>query len=183
MKSRTLNECLEGKKLYLKKHEESMAQKMFEYVDRDRKRLDSFLPWVIHIQNSKDELKYIKSTHEKWEKAELFDFGIFIKESNEYIGNIGVHTIHWPTNRGEIGYWILGDFEGKGYVSEAVTILEKHLFEVGFHRIEIRCSDLNHRSEGVPKRCGYTYEGMLRENVIEKGKYRNTKIFSKLCTD
>lgn len=68
-------------------------------------------------------------------------------------------------------------------MSEAVRLIEKHLFHVGFHRIQIRCSDLNSRSEGVPLRCGYHFEGIGREDAIEKGEYRNTKTFSKLSTD
>lgn len=96
------------------------------------------------------------------------------------MGNIGVHSIQWDQHRCEIGYWILGDFEGNGYVSEAVRALENALFKVGFNRIEIRCNTRNARSARVPRSCGYTHEGTLRQDGIDLGKFRDTMIFGKL---
>lgn len=183
MEKKKLSDKLDGQRIYLKKHEEGLAQTMYEYIEKDRERLARFLPWAEFIKEPEDELNYIKMTHEKWEDGTLFDYGIFLKENDLYIGNVGVHSILWAHDCAEIGYWILGDFEGKGYMSEAVSILDQHLFQEGFHRVQIRCSDLNERSEGVPLRCGYTFEGVGREDRIEKGEYRNTKTFSKLVTD
>ncbi len=96
------------------------------------------------------------------------------------MGNIGVHTIVWEHGRCEIGYWLLGDFEGRGYMSEAVLALEQACFLHGFHRVEIRCSSQNLRSARVPRRCGYTLEACLREDAWENHQWRDTLVFSKL---
>lgn len=180
MEKKYLAEFLDGERIYIKKHDVELAQTMFDYVQEDRERLERFLPWVEFINTVEDEKNYILSTHERWSGFTYFDYGIFLKDGDVYLGNIGVHSIRWKHNCAELGYWILGKFEGQGYMSEAVKIIEKHLFKVGFHRVQIRCSDLNDRSSGVPERCGYVYEGTAREDAIEKGEYRNTKTFSKL---
>ncbi len=73
-----------------------------------------------------------------------------------------------------------GDFEGFGYMSEAVVCLENALFKVGFNRVQIRCSSINERSANVPKACGYVYEGTHRQDGIDLGKFRDTQVFSKL---
>jgi RimJ/RimL family protein N-acetyltransferase len=172
---------LDGDRIYLKKHDLSLAKTMFEYVDRDRKRLELFLPWTDYIHSAEDEENYIRSTHDKWEQMVLFDYGIFTKDTNRYMGNVGVHTIQWEHNCCELGYWILGDFEGQGFMSESVQVLDKYAFDNGFHRVQIRCSSINERSSAVPTRCGYVHEGTFRENAIERGKYRDTKMFSKLA--
>ncbi len=65
-------------------------------------------------------------------------------------------------------------------MSDAVKILEAYLFKVGFNRVEIRCSDLNERSAGVPERLDYHLDGVLRKDSFEMGAFRNTKIHSKL---
>jgi ribosomal-protein-serine acetyltransferase len=179
---KALSEHLTGERIYLKRHELSLASIMFDYVNEDRDRLNRFLPWVEYIKSVADEEAYIKMINKKWDECTHFDYGMFLLDGT-YMGNIGVHSIIWRYNSSELGYWILGKFEGHGYVAEAVSILEKHLFEVGFHRVQIRCSDLNERSEKVPLRCGYEFEGTAREDAIEKGAYRNTKTFSKLATD
>ncbi len=181
MDKRVLLEKLVGDRIYIKKHDIQLAKMMFDYVQEDRDRLDRFFPWVEFIKTLEDEEGYIHSTHEKWDNYTGFDYGIFKKDDDVYIGNIGVHSIRWSHNCAELGYWILGKFERQGFMSEAVQLLEKHLFEMGFHRVQIRCSDINVRSAGVPERCGYVYEGTAREDAIEKGKYRNTRTYSKLA--
>lgn len=173
-------EKLNGNRITLKKHPLELAQTIFDYVVQDRQRLGKFLPWVDFITKVEDEEKYIKMTHDKWEDCSLFDYGIY-NEEDTYIGNIGVHSLVFAHDRAELGYWILGKYEGQGYISEAVQVIERYLFQEGFQRVQIRCSDLNSRSENVPKRCGYVYEGTSRNDAIEKGEYRSTKTFSKLC--
>lgn len=180
MEKISLSTKLEGSRIVLKKHDESLASTMFSYVEKDRTRLGQFLPWVPFVKTVEDELNYIRKTHKDWAEFVRFDYGIFIKEDNVYLGNIGVHSIRWDYNRCEIGYWILGEYEGHGFMSEAVRTLEKHLFSIGFHRIEIRCSSINDRSASVPIACGYFYDGSLEDDAIEQEKYRQTKRFSKL---
>jgi ribosomal-protein-serine acetyltransferase len=169
-----------GERVVLRRHQAGLAQTMFEYVNKDRARLRVYLPWVDAIKTAADEAKYIEFANESWSKFTLFDFGIFRKSDNVYMGNVGVHSIEWKSEVCELGYWILGDFEGQGYVSEAVRALERACFSLGFERIEIRCSSVNFRSAAVPMRCGYTMEGCLRSNGCVNGKRVNTFVFSKL---
>lgn len=166
----------------LKKHTPDRAYLMYEEVDQDRERLRRFLPWVDHLTSVEDELWYINETISEWEEGNLFDYGMYTTEG-EYIGNIGVHTIQWKWNCCELGYWIVHRAEGQGYISTAVQMLEEVLFETGFHRIEIRCDPNNAKSAAVPQRCGYTFEGVLRQSLVFKGQYRDTAVYSKLRTD
>lgn len=183
MEMKSLSVKIPGERIYLKKHSLDLAQVMFEYIEKDRKRLAMFLPWVDYIKSVEDEIIFINSTIQHWEDRTMFGYGIFLNDSNTYLGNIGTHAIAWQHNCTELGYWILGDYEGKGYMSEAVKLLENHLFESGFNRIEIRCSNFNSRSANVPINCGYTLEGSLRDNRKEQGQYCTTKIFGKLRSE
>lgn len=171
---------IESERIYLLKHDLKLAEAMFNYVYKDRKRLRKFLPWVDRIKKVEDEKNYIKKTKKEWKKYILFDFGIFHKEDGTYMGNIGVHNIKWDLYSCEIGYWILGDFEGHGYMSEAVKALESEMFRLGFNRIQIRCNDINQRSANVPRACNYKLEGTIRQDGIDLGKFRDTMVFGKL---
>lgn len=183
MHKKSLPEEVVAERVYLRKHSLETAPTMFEYVDSDGERLGKFLPWVEHTKTLYDEMSYIKMTHEKWSEGSLFDYSIFETENDNYVGNVGLHTISWENDRCEIGYWILGKFEGKGLMSAAVSALEKTCFEIGFNRVEIRCSSLNLKSASVPERLGYKLDGTLRQDSIEQGKYRDTLVFSKLKTE
>lgn len=180
MEKRAFPEKIESDRVVLRKHDPSLAETMFRYVDMDRERLRVFLPWVDQTKAVEDESKYIQMTHEGWANGTLFDYGMFDRTTGVYLGNAGLHTIQWDHECCELGYWILGRYEGKGYVSEAVLSLEKTCFEMGFHRVEIRCSSRNARSASIPKRLDYALDGILRENAIERGHYRDTLVFGKL---
>lgn len=180
MERKEFPELITSPRLELRKHTQDLAETMYRYVDQDRERLRMFLPWVDTTRSVDDETAYINISHASWEKGTLFDYGLFERETGTYLGNIGVHNIAWAHDRCELGYWILGKFEGKGFISEAVEALEKVCFGLGFHRLEIRCCSINPRSAAVPRRLGYSLDGTLKENTIEQGRYRDTMVFGKL---
>jgi RimJ/RimL family protein N-acetyltransferase len=153
---------------------------MFGYIDKDRERLRRFLPWVDATKSVQDTINFIKMSHEKWNAGELFNYGVFNKERNIFVGNIGLLAVKWEHECCEIGCWIAEEFEGKGFISDAVTALEIACFEKGFHHIEIRCNPLNKRSASVPIRLGYHLDGTLVQNAIEMGRHRDTSVFGKI---
>jgi uncharacterized cupin superfamily protein/RimJ/RimL family protein N-acetyltransferase len=176
-----LPERIESSRIYLKKHSIDLAETMFQYVDEDRERLMRFLPWVKFTAKIQDEVDYIKMTHEKWDRYELYDYGIFSKDKNIYMGNVGIHTISWASDRCEIGYWILGRFEGQGYMSEAAATLTNTAFEMGFNRVEIHCDPENIRSANVPKHLGFCFEARLAQHTKDhNGNSRDSFVFARL---
>jgi ribosomal-protein-serine acetyltransferase len=183
MKKKELPKIIKTRRTVLKKTSVKSAPLMFSYIERDRNKLRKFLPWVDKIKSIKDEVNYIKDSQKKWKTRFLFDFGLFRKKDNAYMGNLGVHTIKWDEDCCELGYWILSSFEGQGYMSEAVCSLEKEIFKLGFNRVEIRCSPNNNRSKNIPKRLGYRYEGTLRKNRKENKGYVNSMVFGKLKSE
>ena len=173
-------EELVAERIFLRKHRPELAQRMFEHIERDRARLRAHLPWVDLTRTVEDETNYINMTLEAWKNHTLFDYGLFLKEEDIYIGNCGVHSISWTNDHCEIGYWILGSYEGKGYVSEAVGAIEAEMFRLGFNRIEIRCSTKNERSVKVPRANGYKLETIIRKEVGEEFEARDTLVFAKV---
>ncbi len=182
LKRTSLSEEIAAQRIVLRKHQVESATSMFAAIDHDRERLRRFLPFVDMSKAETDTLDYLRMSQEKWESREQFSFSMFLKDG-AYIGNIGVHDISWDHRRCEVGYWIIGEHEGKGCVSEALHALEDALFAIGFNRIEIHCSSSNVRSSNVPRRCGYQLDGTLRQDAIENGEYRDTLVFSKLRSD
>ena len=176
-------EEISGQRLSLKKHPLSLAETMFQIVDQDRHHLSQFLPWVGNTNSVSDSHTFIKITHRLWERKEAFEYGIYLQNSDTFIGNIGAINVSIDHKTSEIGYWLNSNQNGNGYMSEAVSLLEKHLFEIGFFRIEIRCEPNNVKSEAVAKRCNYQFEGKLRSNCIINHKRRDTLIYSKLQSD
>ena len=50
MEKKSLSEYLSGERIYIKKHDVSLAPTMYKYVKEDRERIIAFLPWAEKIK-------------------------------------------------------------------------------------------------------------------------------------
>jgi ribosomal-protein-serine acetyltransferase len=162
------------------------AQMIFDTVHLDRIRLSHWLKWVDGTQTAQNSLDWLIATNARWDEGVMFDFGMFDAATGAWMGNIGLHSVSHENESAEIGYWIAGTWEGRGFISDAVLTLEREAFTAGFHRLRIRCDARNVRSALVPQRCGWRFEGIQREDAFEssgRGIRRSTLAFARLATD
>ncbi|MBN2048657.1 MAG: GNAT family N-acetyltransferase [Anaerolineaceae bacterium] len=126
-------------------------------------RLKVWFPWAQEAPSLDDEEMLVREKHARYLLREDFWFFLFDKETGKVIGGCGVHPRNWAVPAFEIGYWLRTGYEGKGFMSEAVRALTQFAFEqLGANRVMIRADERNQRSKAVALRCGYTYEGTLR---------------------
>ena len=99
-------------------------------------------------------------------------------------GCVGLHGIDRSHLSTAIGYWIAGEFEGRGLMTRAVRVLVEHAFgDLGLHRVEIRCAVGNARSRAIPERLGFRQEGILRGAERAAGRHLDIAVYGRLATD
>lgn len=114
-----------------------------------------------------DAAKYIKEANDNWKKMEKFSFAIFLKDSDIYIGAIGLKKNKFDIYH--IGYWIGKEFWGNGYTTEAVKILIKYLFDNNIARkIQTGVDSPNIASVKVLQNNSFEIEGTLKDEVYLK---------------
>jgi RimJ/RimL family protein N-acetyltransferase len=65
--------------------------------------------------------------------------------------------------------------------TEAQYMLARYVFEtLGYRRYEWKCNALNAASRRAALRYGFVFEGILRQNMIAKGRNRDTAYYSML---
>lgn len=139
------------------------------------------MPLMKQITSVQHEIDFVNRSLDRWEQFQGFEFGIFTRSDDLYLGNIGVHDISWAGERCQIGYWILGRHEGQGYVTEATQALCNVLLGHGFNRIEIRCNPRNIRSSNIPRSLGFKFEARLAQlRKDDSGLYHDSQIFARL---
>jgi len=62
--------------------------------------------------------------------------------------------------------------------SEAMFLMMRHAFSLGYRRYEWKCDALNAPSRVAAERLGFTYEGLFRQATIYKGRSRDTAWYS-----
>lgn len=63
--------------------------------------------------------------------------------------------------------------------TEATFLLMQHAFDdLRYRRVEWKCNAANARSRRAAERLGFTYEGLFRQDMVVKGKNRDTAWYS-----
>jgi RimJ/RimL family protein N-acetyltransferase len=62
--------------------------------------------------------------------------------------------------------------------TEAMYLLLRHAFDLGYRRYEWKCNALNTASRRAAGRLGFRYEGTFRQHMVVKGRNRDTAWYS-----
>jgi len=116
--------------------------------------------------------KYIREVNLSGDSILL---GIFLKLSHVHIGNIKLGPINMIHERSEIGLLIGNKMcWGKGYASEAISLLTKYAFQnLKLKKITAGCYDNNIGSIKSFLKSGYKVEGVLHNHWNYEGKKQN----------
>jgi RimJ/RimL family protein N-acetyltransferase len=67
--------------------------------------------------------------------------------------------------------------------TEAMYLMMRHVFALGYRRYEWKCDSLNAPSRAAAQRLGFSFEGVFREAIVYKGRNRDTAWYAITDTD
>jgi RimJ/RimL family protein N-acetyltransferase len=67
--------------------------------------------------------------------------------------------------------------------TEAIYLMIRQLFDLGYRRCEWKCDALNGASRAAALRLGFTFEGVFRQALVYKGRNRDTAWYSIIDAD
>jgi ribosomal-protein-alanine N-acetyltransferase len=134
---------------------------------------------------SLEEVKVQIDWYARIEKEQTGRWWAIVDPADEHFyGAIGIHDIHPQHRKAEIGFWLLPEYRGKGYIPEAAIRIIKHSFEyLRLHRMYAYVESENHNSKKVLTKLGFVYEGTMRECEIKDGKWIDLEIYALLQKD
>lgn len=95
------------------------------------------------------------------------------------IGGCGVYVTSSPNRSASIGYCLSRLHWGRGYGTEVAGKLIAYGFEaLGMHRIMATCDPSNAASWRVMEHNGMKREGLLREDKLVRGEWRDSLVYS-----
>ena len=106
---------------------------------------------------------------------------IIKKETNELIGDIGIHFLDSDKKQVEIGCTLDKDHQGKGYATEALKELMNYLFhELHKHRIITSIDPKNIKSIGLVERLGFRKEAHFKESILIREEWVDDIVYTVL---
>ena len=140
--------------------------------------------WEYYGRNGADEniiRHFLQEGLDLKQENQQYPFVIFNKETGEIIGTTRYGDIHEAHKTLEIGWtWYIPAVWGKGYNEECKLLLLSHAFEqLDANRVQLKTAHFNLRSQRAIQRIGATYEGTLRNHLVNgDGSLRHTAMFS-----
>ncbi|WP_180698073.1 GNAT family N-acetyltransferase [Pseudomonas crudilactis] len=111
--------------------------------------------------------------------SDPYFFSIVDRSTNQVQGILSLMSIVPAQGRIEIGHVTFGaPMQRSPRSTEAVYLLAKHSFDLGYRRLEWKCNNGNARSKYAAERLGFSFEGVFRQHMVVKGQNRDTAWYS-----
>ena len=105
-----------------------------------------------------------------------------ITADGRFAGLVGFKDTDRANRKTEIGYWLGEEYQGRGIMTRCVEALCGLAFsELNINRIQIQCAVGNTKSSNIPRRLGFTLEGIARAGELQAdGRFSDIEVYSLL---
>lgn len=111
-------------------------------------------------------------------------FALELQGTGEVIGDCALFNSDERNLRAEIGFSLVRQHWGYGYMSEAANALLDHAFNtLGLRRIEGDVDPRNVASTRLLERLGFVREGLARERWMVEGRVSDSALYGLLHSD
>ncbi len=151
-----------------------------------RKHLEPWEPrWPRDALTREDWNRRLKAWRTGWRNDRAYVFLIFELGNGQLVGGISVTNVRrGPAQSGSLGYWLLREATGSGYMVEAVEHVTRWSFDcLGVFRLEAGTLPENLKSRAVLGRCGFREEGTARAYLEINGQRRDHVLYALLKGD
>ena len=125
--------------------------------------------------------QFIDKINNGIDKDEWIYWGITEKNDETLIGTICLWNISKNDSRAEVGYALHTDFQGKGFMGEAMDVVLDYTFtKMDLHSIEAHVHPDNQTSINHLQKKGFIKEAYFKENVFFNGKFLDPVVYSRL---
>lgn len=172
---------MKGKNILIRNFTPDDAQELLEYYLRNKYHLREFEPvrdasfFTYEMQK-----EILLESYRQLMTGVGSDLGIY--KNNKLIGKAKISNIVYGVLKsGILGYSIDKEYEGKGYMKEAINLVLEYAKEyLDLHRIEASVLTTNERSKGVLLSCGFEEIGINKKYLYINGKWSDHITFYKI---
>jgi len=105
---------------------------------------------------------------------------LILSHEGDYVGEILYFKGLDYQSGYEVGYELFDmKYAGQGYMTEALMLFCAYMFAVWpINRLQVNVMSQNIASIRVVEKCGFTYEGTMRQATFHNGVYHDLKLYS-----
>ncbi|MDU2265866.1 GNAT family protein [Clostridium celatum] len=174
---------LQGKNILIRNFTPDDAEELLQYYIRNEEHLKAFEP----VRDSsfytyETQKEILLESYRQLMTGVGSDLGIYIE--GKLIGKAKISSIVYGVFKsGILGYSIDKEYEGKGYMKEAINLVLNYAKEyLDLHRIEASVLTTNEKSKGVLLACNFEEVGINKKYLYINGKWSDHITFYKILS-
>lgn len=130
-------------------------------------------------ENLEETIAYIDKMNKGIDDNKWIIWAIEHKESNKVIGSISIWNINKIEKNGELGYGIIPEFQGQGFMKESLL----RVIEYGFDTMNLLellayTEENNQKSVKLLERCNFVEINRIQEEGYFSNKVYNMIVYS-----
>lgn len=165
---------LQTERLTLRRLEASDIYKVHEALSN--KEITRY--YAVHFDTLEDTEEQMDWFESIWREHSGMWWAICLQGQRQLVGACGYNHYKSELNQTEIGYWLLPEYQGKGYASEALKVmLDFGRQALQLQRIEAWVERGNRQSERLLKQHAFKKEKTLRNFEEKNGKLIDIHVY------
>ena len=172
---------LKGKRINLRSFTPDCAEELLDYYISNKEHLSYYEPsrdssfYTVEAQR-----EILLESYRQLMNGTGIDLGIY--KDDKLIGKLKISNIVYGVFKsGIVGYSLDKDYQGKGYMQEALNLILKYAEEdLELHRIEASVLTDNYKSKSVLIKCGFNEVGINEKYLFINGAWRDHITFYKI---
>lgn len=175
-------QTIETERLILRRFEYTDSEAMLQYWVSDEKIQSMYAEPVYTTHEEVNGL--LKKYIDAYAQLDYYRWAVILKENGKCIGQIAYFLVDVKNHFAEIEYCIGADFQCRGLATEATkAVIEYGFSKINLHKVQICTKTINHPSQRVIEKCGFHYEGTLRDYFYMDGEYIGRLYYSILADE
>lgn len=155
------------------------AEEFFNLIDKNKDHLRGFMPRIMETKSIEDSRKVINIF--LTQLVENNGFRAAIYHNTDMVGVAGLKYIDWINKKTEIMYWVDQDYLGQGITTACVNkLLEVSFNEYKLNKVIIKSSVDNSPSNRIAEKCGFSLEGVSKDDELLDRGYTSINVYSLL---
>lgn len=129
-------------------------------------------------KSMEDTLRYINEINKGIELNNWIIWGIEYQETKKVIGTISIWNLNTNQNKAELGYGLMPNYQGYGFMSEALQAVLNYAFlEMGLDSLEAFTEVNNTSSINLLLRNNFMYQTNITEEGYTVNRIFNMKVY------
>jgi [ribosomal protein S5]-alanine N-acetyltransferase len=162
----SLAERLETDQLLLRPYQDGDEGDFMRVIQENQENLyPAFSGRIARVKALEDARMQMQQLRTDWDNRKKFDFGVWLKADNTYLGDIALKNVDHKIPKAEIGLYFTGWPETKELVQDALQRILVFAFDtLHLNKVYIRCTANNKFYGELAQENGFIEEGTLRSD-------------------